>query len=263
MANEKTKKEVEVKNNVDSLSYTGKINVSLKKGKKVYFKKQFKNKGRWPLFFFITQCLRGDYTSADTFRPKYINVFGNPEWKGQPEPQITDDDSSLVMLDDYFKRDNNLSVISYPIMALPDVDLITEDNIGLSKITYKFNVPFSQLKERTNINAFALYAKQVKITSLDKTDLSCVNNPCAFFFIVDDQGRILDLMDGLAEQNIEQHIGDEYNLYIEWTLAISNASTIKPESSSSDEAEDASNSPDSLYDIAQDAANIAQDASNM
>ena len=43
---EEPKKEIVVENSDSSFSYAGKINVSLRKGNKTYFTKQFKNKGR-------------------------------------------------------------------------------------------------------------------------------------------------------------------------------------------------------------------------
>ena len=41
-----SEKEIKIETPVNSFAYTGKINVSLKRGNKTCFSKQFKNKGR-------------------------------------------------------------------------------------------------------------------------------------------------------------------------------------------------------------------------
>lgn len=212
-------KEIKVETPVNSVSYTGVINVSLQKGKKTYFNKQFRNKGRWPLFYFLNMCLRGDYGNAELYRPKYINAFGNENWENHPEPNISDTDTS-VKIKDYFEEINRKTVSSYPYLSLPDIENNPQDNIGSCLITYKFNIPFSQISDVHHINAFALYAEPVKAHTGDTTARSDINNPCAFFFIVDEETQnVINLMDGLTDEDL----GDEYNLYIQWSLSISNS----------------------------------------
>ena len=114
---EEPKKEVKVDTSSNSFSYTGKINVSLKKGNKTCFTKQFKNKGRWPLFYFFNMCLRGDYKTADFYRPKFINAFGDDTLIGYPEPTITDDISLNEGMKKYFNKEATTMVSSYPYIA--------------------------------------------------------------------------------------------------------------------------------------------------
>lgn len=224
---EEPKKEIKVETPVNSVSYTGVINVSLQKGKKTYFNKTFRNKGRWPLFYFLNMCLRGDYGNAEMYRPKYINAFGNEDWEGEPEPDISDENTSIRM-SQYFSERSRITVSSYPYMSLPDVekeivrrqsDTNEPLNIGSSTITYKFNIPFTQITDIHHVNAFALYAAPVKSQAAGTTAIDDIENPCAFFFILDEDRNVINLMDGLEEADL----GDEYNLYIEWTLSISNS----------------------------------------
>lgn len=213
-------KEIKVETPVNSVSYTGVISVSLQKGKKTYFTKQYRNKGRWPLFYFLNCCLRGDYGVADLYRPKYINAFGDASWEDKDEPNITDEEGSIVSIDQYFTEAYRKTVSSYPYLSLPDIETEIEDkNIGSSMITYKFNIPFSQISNIHHINAFALYAEPVR-TGTSGTARNAIDNPCAFFFILDEEThKVIDLMKGLDDQDL----GDEYNLYIQWTLSISNS----------------------------------------
>lgn len=215
------KKEVTVTNSDSSFEYAGKINVTLKKGNKTYFTKQFKNKGRWPLFYFLNMCLKGDYSKASLYRPKYIDAFGNTSWENQVPPNITDDDLTDVTIDKYFKTENRVTVTSYPYLSVPDAKAELKSgstylNIGTSNITYKFNIPFTQIISDKPINAFALYALPAQGNGREA--LSDVSNPCAFFFIINDQGKVVNLIEELDGS----FVSDDYNLYIEWTLSVSN-----------------------------------------
>ena len=213
-------KEVKVEASDTSFSYTGTINVSLKKGNKTYFTKRYKNKGRWPLFTFLNRCLRGDYNNAEAFRPKYINAFGNDSWINQDPPDITDENTTEGHnIGDYFKEDYRVTVSSYPYLSLPDVwdnPYNPTLNIGESSVTYKFDIPFSQILSDKPVCAFALYAAPVTASG-DQSHLTDINNPCAYFFILDEHGKVTDML-----KDVRESYTDEYNLYIEWTLSISN-----------------------------------------
>ena len=230
---EEPKKEIKVETPVNSVSYTGVINVSLQKGKKTYFNKTFRNKGRWPLFYFLNMCLRGDYGNAELYRPKYINVFGNEDWEGKEEPKIQDDDTS-ALITNYFTETCRKTESSYPYFTLPDISVKPETNIGTSSITYKFNIPFTQMSDVHHINAFALYAEPVKASTGDTTARSDISNPCAFFFVLDEKTRkVINLLQDVTDQEL----GDEYNLYIQWTLSISNSQFKVPNEDSGEEGE--------------------------
>lgn len=205
----------------DAFSYSGKINVSLQKNGKNYFTKTYKNSGRWPLFYFLNICLRGDYEQADIYRPRFIDLFGLETLTGQNVPTIIDPEENSVELHSsnkystYFNDNTRVSLMSYPYMSDPDVSVVNPASnpniqIGSSKVTYKFTIPFTQLNlniSNPTINAFTLTWKQGNIQDAN-----------AFFFVLDENNKIANLLEGLNGTQL----GDEYNFYIEWTLKITN-----------------------------------------
>lgn len=217
-----------------SFGYSGKINVSLQKGKRTYFTKTYKNHGRWPLFYFLNMCLAGDYSKAETFRPKFINVF-DFDLTGETVPEIIDgaqlEENKITT---YFNSANCISVLSYPYMSQPDVNYKDDQN-GSSTLTYKFTIPFTQIGLKTEgggtgaIEGFALYASQTAEGSTDSKALNNISNPCAYFFLTDGN-KTNSKVKNLLEDLDSAHLGDEYNLYIEWTLSIVNQERI-PEAS--------------------------------
>lgn len=159
-------------------------------------------------------CLRGDYKTADVYRPKYINAFGKDSWIGENEPLITDEPGVGESISSYFNSNYITTVTSYPYLALPDIDVSGKNpnpkNIGSSQITYKFDIPFSQIDSTKPINALALYAKPVRN---DTGELGQVANPCAYFFVLDKDKKIADMIEEVRQQG--SSISDDYNLYVE------------------------------------------------
>ena len=208
-----------------SFAYKGEIHVSLQKNKKTYFTKTYKNHGRWPLFYFINMCLAQDYSSAESYRPKFINVFDFSLGDTAYPPTIEDgSDDPNHQIANYFNSANCISMIAYPYNSQPDVKYEPEEN-GSSIITYKFTVPFTQINFKSDparIEGFALYASPTD-ASVNPVELSCISNPCAYFFLTDSiSGKIVNLLKDLNTDSL----GDEYNLYIEWTLSIVNQATV-------------------------------------
>ena len=213
-----SEKEIKIETPVNSFAYTGKINVSLKRGNKTCFSKQFKNKGRWPLFHFLNVCLSGNYSSADAFRPRYINAFGNQEWEGKVEPVIDDSGTPGTTMIDYFNLNTKKTVSSIPYLSIPDVETIRENvQIGSSFIKYKFNIPFSQIVDKEHINAFALYAAPIN----NSGDLNKIEQPCVFFFLKDENNNVINLLNINPEDPIIPD-SEEYSIYIEWKLSVGN-----------------------------------------
>jgi hypothetical protein len=70
MKNKKTDKKVD-----SSIHYSGEIKVEVRKGNKTISSKNYKNEGNWPLFYFLSLCLSGDYEVANSYIPKYIKLF--------------------------------------------------------------------------------------------------------------------------------------------------------------------------------------------
>lgn len=204
---------IELKKASSSFAYTGKINVSVGKGDKKFLTKKFSNHGRWPLFHFLNMCLRGDYDQADAFKPRLISAFGYSNLTGTNCPKIFDiPDGSTPpeenQIKHYFNSTNQVTLVPWPYQSRPDI-LTTSANVGKSELTFKFTIPFTQLdldKFGRVINSFALY-------SAAQNDMT---EPTLFFFLTDKDNKVVNLLEGL------DNIGNEYNLYIEWTLSINN-----------------------------------------
>ena len=192
-----------------SFTYTGKVKVSIKKGDKVYSTKTYKNAGRWPLFKFFDYALRGEYTQADFYRPKVVNLFyldnagviptindsdNNPDVGSRVPPYHT--------LFDFYEHDlmKKVSIIGYPYLTTPAVtekDNTETAGIGFHSVTYKFNIPFTQIGDVSNgINTICLYGK------INQTDLA---NPSCFFFVEDPDhpGYFGNLLEDLIEEGMK------------------------------------------------------------
>ena len=215
----------------DSFVYTGKIKVSLMRGNKKCFTKEYTNHGRWPLFYFVNLCLRGDYDTADAMRPRFINIFDFASDENYPlvtgvnvPPIIVDGGPAAQQIGTYFKSANKVTLLAYPCMSLPDVSY-TAGEVGTSSVVFKFTVPFTQiaLKPSQSIQGFALYPVQTTAAT-DPTLFDNVSNPLVYFFLTDSDGKIANLLDGLGGTI---SLGDEYNIYIEWSLSITNQNTAR------------------------------------
>ena len=88
----------------------------------------------------------------------------------------------------------------------------TRPNIFLdgsnSSITFKFLIPFSQLKNKDNINLFALYGENNK---------SSINSPSATFLLLDEYGSL-----GSAISSSDNN-KDYYTLSVEWVMRVNNS----------------------------------------
>lgn len=198
-----------IKANVqDGLNYSGKVKVGLMKNGKLFSVKKYTNEGRWPLFYFLCGCLAGDYTTINNYRPRYLQLFYKTPGSERdlPNPTTQSDFAS------YFDEGNLVSLLPYPYTDTPKIEKIEDistDAIGSSKITYKFMIPFTQLNISAsgNINYLALYCQE-KVNQLAQ--------PSVYVFVQDSDGKWANL--------ITETVSDmqNWNIYIEWTLEISN-----------------------------------------
>lgn len=215
MAKRKKKQKESIKTS-DSIGYTGTITVSLRKDKKIISTKTFKNHGRWPLFYFIAQCLKGDYANADTFRPKYINLFCLGK-KGQDIPiellPSNPDVSDFSILD----LEHKLSLNAYPYSSAPEVSKVESKGYGSAKITYKFTIPFTQIDlsdpDKKDINGIALYSPEFVSSNLIQAS--------AFFMVT--QGAKNDKLGSLlTTEESELSNKNDYNIYLVWEMEFKN-----------------------------------------
>lgn len=200
------------KENLDSISYEGNIKVSILKGKKVCSTNIYKNSGRWPLFLFLNMCLKGDYKNAEILRPNFIDVFYCGEVGDGYIPNIIDAQEPKLIT--YLNSETRKTLTTIPSNLSKKITT-KEDNIGSSSIKYEFIIPFTQLVDGiTTIDSLALYSSNSS---------GEYQNPCAFFFIKGekekDRWKFGNLLKNISTENIKR---DEYSLYIEWTLSLTN-----------------------------------------
>ncbi len=210
----KKKQTISEKEN-NSFSYIGELNISLLKNNKVIKTKKYKNKGRWPLFYFFSQCLGGNYKNALLYRPQYLVLYYAGA-KNTDTPIIGDGEGNIGL---YAKEENKMTSGLIQVVETPVITK-TENNIGSSNINFHFEIPFSYLNLQreegdTNwkpINLIALYC-----ANFVPTESTNLNQPSNFCFI-ESNGKLGDL---LTELNVTTD-QSRYSLKIEWTLSIIN-----------------------------------------
>jgi hypothetical protein len=194
---DKTKTNTNPQNNI---SYEGIVSITLNKNKKKIKTLKYKNTGKLPLFRFIVDCLRGSYSIAEPHRPKYIQLFT----AGSKGTLV-----STINVNSILQNSDNL--ITPQKIIYQSTPLTTYDNNNdEASITFKFMIPYSQLKTIENINLMALY-DQDSFTSNSKI-------PSAYFLLtkLDGSNTVLDsLLDDTTVDN-------SYSIYIQWKLVVKN-----------------------------------------
>lgn len=230
-----------------NITYEGKVKVSLYKKDKLKSTKIYKNQGRWPLFTFLTNCLKGDYKNIELYRPKFIVLYSIPrtylnDRKEIPDliPEINDKsgvkgqntDIAYYTLPEFKKNSVIISLDSSP-KIVTDSDGI----IGYSSITYTFKIPFTQLSLQKElgvdswnaepysytwnpINLVALYSGEY----IPNNNLANYSQPSAFFFPawINKKGEVTKILGSLIGANEATDNSSEYSLSIEWTLTLGN-----------------------------------------
>ena len=98
------------------INYKGVIKVKIKNGKdKVIHSRQYTNNGALPLFQFLSDCLRGEYVSAEKYRPKAIVLFGAKfphnfsDDPSKADKSITEHEKSELILNDVYSISDYLA----------------------------------------------------------------------------------------------------------------------------------------------------------
>lgn len=184
--NKKTKKSPSTTSNTTTITYQGNVKINVvDRNNKIIKSFNSHNDGKYPLFKFILLCLGEEYTAASDLAPKYIRLF---DAKDKDNPKYEEEKTSTAII--YNTR--------------PNIVLDKDD----SSITFKFLIPFSQLKNKENINLFALYGENNKSTS---------DSPSATFLLLDEDGNL-----GSAISSSDNS-KDYYTLSVEWTMRVNNS----------------------------------------
>lgn len=203
--------------NVDGLKYKGEIKVTVKKGNKVLSSQKYKNAGRWPLFYFLNNALKGDYSLAENWRPKFILLFqAAPE--GDDIPIITTEGATWdSQIQKYANYEHKSSFTPVPYSEDPVVYKTESLGIGSGYIIYKFIIPFTHIDIKKDTNLIGIYSKE----AVNSGNIN-YGEPSMYFFIPKGTTPPDNTKLGNIVQLDDNEKDTEYNLFIEWKLTISN-----------------------------------------
>ena len=200
------------KKSTDLVTYRGKVNVQVRKGKKVISTSTFHNEGTKYLFEFLAKCLKGDYQQVESLRPKFIKLYSAGA-EGDPIPEITSDS---------FNIDNIISLTTPIYSSNPNTEYVGEDSdlTASYATTFKFVIPFSQLNlmregVRVPVNLIALYSQQQKDT---------LGSP-SMYILVTEKVNNIEVLGNLITSNFyssDLSEQNQYNLFIEWITTFKN-----------------------------------------
>ena len=201
-------------NNVQGLKYSGHITITYKKGNRVLKVEKYKNAGRWPLFYFLNNALKGDYSLADKWRPKFILLF-NAADEGAQIPEINDTGVESNKIGSYANDNKKRSFTPILYSEDPVINKVENQGIGSGSLTYKFVIPFTHIDtSKGAINLIGIYSsEQISTKKYDE--------PSMYFFVskINDAGdTVLGNINSVTSGNKDA----EYNVFIEWTLNITN-----------------------------------------
>lgn len=190
-----------------SIGYSGRVKVTLVRGKKVISEKEFKNNGRWPLFNFLALCIKGEFNEAKNLRPKYIRLFTAGTAGVTTVPVPTDQNA-------FPYGATNLSLNVVPLNSSSNITKTEAETSGSASVTLKYLIPLTQISGLTNyrnINLLAMYYG---------SDSTYVNQPSAYCFIKDENNESLlgEIIEGIPAGSDP----NQYNLIIDWTMSLAN-----------------------------------------
>lgn len=198
----------------NAIHYNGKVKVDLYRNNKLYKSTNYKNLGRWPLFYFIANCLAGDYNSVAPYKPNFVKLFtlGN---KGDSIPTNKEIETSKFIEDNLCSSGISFGVTKSALTETIKSFNIDETSLEENKsdesaiVTYQFVIPYTQIDTTRDINLIALYSS---------AKLSELNEPSAYIVIKNEDDTALDsiLPTGTQTKN------NDYTLIITWSLSIHN-----------------------------------------
>lgn len=175
-----------------NVGYSGKVTVTVQRGKTIVSKQVFKNSGSTELFKFFGYSLAGKYKEAEELRPNKIALFLN----------TTTDVSTAKktpMTDNTIRMSNFIPNSGAPILTVNPIS-----GADSCSTTFHFVIPSAYIySANTQINQICLY----------KQSESDVNNYLAYFLMTD--------TDNTAWEPITIS-GNNFNLIIDWEMQLTN-----------------------------------------
>lgn len=192
--NSKEVQEVNTSSSSNSaITYTGKIQVTVKKNKRVIFKHQYTNHGSAKLFRFLSSCLIPQNNGLiQAQAPLYIQLFNisDPSYNGS----------------NYIRNDK--SVIASPCIIISEATVDATDQAHLG-----FTIPGSVISQ-TSIYQAALYSTQFNGEG-DNTAIDHIEKYSAAF-------NFKDASDAWNPIILESAHSADYVLSIDWIMSFTN-----------------------------------------
>ena len=204
------------KQSTDLVTYRGKVNAQVRKGKKVISTSTFHNEGTKYLFEFLAKCLKGDYQQVESLRPKFIKLYSVGA-EGDSIPEINSGS---------FNTTSIVSLTTPIYSANPNTEYVgADDDLTASyATTFKFVIPFSQLmlikkidgeEQKVPVNLIALYSQYQKNT---------LGSP-SMYILVTEKVNNVEVLGNLIPSNFyssDLSEQNQYNLFIEWITTFKN-----------------------------------------
>lgn len=178
------------------LRYRGEVKVSIVKNNRVISSMTYNNKGCEPLFRFLCECLKGEYSV--NARPFKIKLYGKSNQEEINSP------FSEMGWQGYEKS----SGVTY--LTTSNVEKVV-DEFGVEygcKITYQFRIPYSQLFGDTTNERIYKAALFAKVDTYSSEDIY------AYFRFLNE--------DGDEWSPIEVNRSENKSIIIEWSLILQN-----------------------------------------
>ena len=201
-----------------SIGYRGDIKFSTYVDKYLLSTKTYKNKGVFPLFYFLANCLAGNFPAAYQSRPFKIKLLKiAPQGADASENAVLPDTVTLPQ-DLYNTPESQVECSDFINMAAaPEISIQENDKGVVCKVSFSFVFPYARLR-RSGANMVALYGPGVS----DFTEYSA-------YYLLSKKVQSL-AADGTTETSYEwdpielPEEEDELNkiFAVEWTMTLSN-----------------------------------------
>ena len=215
--NKKENPEIVKKQDTISVGYSGKVTVTVVDDRKVVSRKVGHNAGGQPLFWFLAQCLCGNYENTKPLQPLKIKLFYN---------KATDTTAATTNINNWVGSGSNTSIEEASNFifvnaagATEEIKITDKQGNLVAKNGYKailhFRVPFSFVTHN-EINQICLYAQ-------NESDPKIYS---AYYLFKDSANT-----KKLAPIKVDNQ-QTSYNLIIEWELSISNVEATNTQTAS-------------------------------
>lgn len=170
-----------------AIGYSGKATLKIKAGDKVISESLLHNNGGPELYYYLSLCLAGEYTAAQSRRPLKIRLFNTGN-------STTDLPSAPVT--------------SLQNAASTFISMVSAPTVKDASVVFHYVIPFSYITS-SDVDQICLYG-------VGENDLK---NYSAYFFIVDSENKLAPIKVDKAMSNL--------SLILDWELSFKSVKEFK------------------------------------